>query len=169
MWQGESHKDGPPADPKNSRGTRFFGIIWTILSTLMFIPMIFLTPDLKGAGFWSAVIMAIVFVGIGVGMIIASFHYKQEYYCLTDRRFLSMDAKMQITNRELFHIRSAQITGMKNGYGSILMTTDIKHSSRSNGHYHTYHEVWTMRGVETPSECYRILTSLLMVNEDSGI
>ena len=169
MWQGESHKEGPAADLRNTRGTRLFAVIWIIITSMIFIPVIFLTKDLKGAGLASMIGMTVVFIGIGVGLLIYSFHYKQEYYCLTDRRFLSMNASFQIRNRDLYHVKTAQITGISNGYGSILMTTDIVHHSRTNGHYHTYHETWSIRGVQDVSECYRILTSILMINEDNGI
>ena len=47
MWQGESHKEGPPMNPKETGSTRLFGIIWTIMTSMMFIPIIFLTEDLK--------------------------------------------------------------------------------------------------------------------------
>ena len=169
MWQGESHKEGPAADPKNSRGTRFFGIMWTFLTSMMFIPMIFFTPDLLGTAKIVSVFMAVIFIGIGIAFICYSFHYKHEYYCITDRRFLVMDDKNRLSIHELFHIRTAELTGITGNYGSILMITDIVHRHRSNGHTHTTRERWGMRGVENPSECYRILTSVLMLNEEEKI
>ena len=168
MWQGESHKEGPPADPKGARGTKFFGILWSVLSALIFIPVIFLTGDLKGSAFWVTVGMAVLFIGIGIGLFFSTKYYKQEYYCLTDRRLLVMDTKNILTIRDLFHIQGAELTGIQNGYGSILMRTDITHRHRTNGHYHTTREMWSMRGVEEPAECYRILTSVLMVNSETN-
>jgi len=169
MWQGESHKEGPPMNPKETGSTRLFGIIWTIMTSMMFIPIIFLTEDLKGSALLASIAMAVIFIGVGIGLIVYSGHYKHEYYCLTDRRFLVLNDSMQISNYDFCHIRSAQISGIKNGYGSILMYTDIIHRTRTNGHYHSHHVSWGMRGIENPSECYRILTSLLIVNEDSGL
>ena len=54
----------------------------------------------------------------------------------------------------------------KNGYGSILMKTDLVHTTHSNGHTHTHRTYWSMRGIQEPAECYRLLTGILQINDE---
>ena len=171
MWQGESHKEGPPANASSTRSTRLFSVIWTLISALLFgfiiVQSIIEKTPLSGKA-WAAVIgCAILFVGIGIGLFISTFHYKQEYYCLTDKRFLVMTEKGVIDKAgELSHILSAELTAVKNGYGSILMKTDLVHTTHSNGHTHTHRTYWSMRGIQEPAECYRLLTGILQINDE---
>lgn len=170
MWQGQSHKDGPPANPASTRSTRMFGIIWTVITALLFGFIIFQTiGDSKMNGkAWAAIIgCAVLFVGVGIGLIISTFHYKQEYYCITDKRFLVMTEKGVIDKSgELSHILSAELTAIKNGYGSIIMKTDLVHYTHSNGRSHSHRTYWTMRAIEEPAECYRLLTGILQINDE---
>lgn len=170
MWQGESHKEGPPANAASTRSTRLFSVIWTLISALMFGYIIFQSLDNKGMSgkAWAGIIVsAVIFVGIGIGLYASTYHYKQEYYCLTDKRFLVMTEEGVLDKAgELSHILSAELTAIKNGYGSILMKTDIVHYSHSNGHSHSHRTYWSMRGIEEPSECYRLLTGVLQINDE---
>ena len=170
MWQGKSHKEGPPSNAASTRSTRMFGIIWTVISALMFGFMIVQSTDnskINGKAWAAIIVCAVLFVGIGIGLIVSTFYYKQEYYCLTDKRFLVMTEKGVLDKAgELSHILSAELTAIKNGYGSILMKTDIVHYTHSKGHSHSHRTYWSMRGIEEPAECYRLLTGILQINDE---
>ncbi|MBR6045384.1 MAG: hypothetical protein IKP47_07105 [Ruminococcus sp.] len=166
MWQGESHKDGPAPQASGSHSLLLFAVIWTLMSALIF-GVVFMTSgsELKGGTLAATIIGAVLFIGIGVWLFIYTFHFTHEYYALTDKRFLCMSEKgVMIHQSELCRVVSAELVGIKNGCGSIVMRTDITHRRRVNGHTHTTRECWSMRGVEEPSECYRILTSVLALN-----
>ena len=170
MWQGESHKDGPPADTRANSSMRLFAVVWTLISGGMFGFIIFTengNTRMKG-GAWAAVIACgILFVGIGIGLFVSTLRFRHEYYCITDKRFIRMNDKGVMQQQsDLSHILSAELTGMKNGYGSIAMKTDIVHHHHTNGHYHTNREYWKMQGVEQPAECFRMLTGILQINDE---
>ena len=170
MWQGESHKEGPPANARSTRSTRMFSVIWTVISALLFGSIIAQSvgnEGMKGKA-WAAMIgCAVLFVGIGIGIFISTYHYRQEYYCLTDKRFLVMTVQGEIaTSGELSHILSAELTSIRNGFGSIVMKTDLVHYTHSNGHSHSHRTYWSMRGIQEPAECYRLLTGVLQINDE---
>ena len=171
MWQGESHKEGPPADPKEFIGMRVFSAVWTLFSGLIFGVVFFTvfdsTQKVNTGTKIVCVLAGLLFIGAGAAMFAATLIFRKEYYCLTDRRFIRMSEKGAIKQQsDLGHVLSAELTGMKNGYGSILMKTDIVHRSYSNGHHHTNREYWKMRGVDRPEECFRMLTGILQINDE---
>lgn len=170
MWQGKSHREGPPANAASTRSTRMFSIIWTVISAVLFgFTIIQSIGNTKMNGkAWAAIIgCAVLFVGIGIGIYASTFYYRQEYYCITDKRFLMMTENGVLsTAGELSHILSAELTAIKNGYGSILMKTDMVHYSHTNGHSHSHRTYWSMRGIQDPAECYRMLTGVLQINDE---
>lgn len=169
-WQGESHKDCPPANAAQNRSTRFFGILWTVLTIFIFGMMIFTsvgTKGMKGSALITIILCSVLFVGVGIGLIVSTFIYKHEYFCITDKRFLVMSEKGIIsTSGELTHILSAELTAISSGYGSILMTTDIIHYTHSKGRTHSHRTYWSMRGISEPEECYRLLTGILQIFDE---
>ncbi|MBR6873552.1 MAG: hypothetical protein IKN17_08630 [Ruminococcus sp.] len=168
MWQGKSHKEGPPVVMRSSGNVKAFAIIWLLMCSGMFIPVIFLQiSELSGGVLAGFIVMFIVFEGLGIWLLIYAVHYTQEYYCITDKRFIVMleDGRISMSS-ELSHVLSAEITGIENGYGTISMKTDIVRHTRIRGHRHTMREYWSMRGVDDPSECFRILTGILQINDE---
>lgn len=168
MWQGKSHKEGPPVVIRSSGNVKLFAILWLLMCSAIFIPVFFLQiNDLGGSALAAMIIMFIVFMGLGIFLLVYAVHYTQEYYCVTDKRFIVMleDGSIKISS-ELSHVQSAELTGIENGYGSIVMKTDIYRYVRTNGHRHRVRQVWSMRGVENPSECFRILTGVLQINDE---
>ena len=170
MWQGESHKEGPIGSDRDSRSTRFFGILWTVMTTLMFVPMIFIQrgDNSMSTGAWAVVIiMAVIFIGVGIGLIVSTFVFRHEFYCLTDRRLIIMSDKGSIKETgELIKARSAELVAIENGFGTIVIVTNIIHYTHSKGHRHSHRVRWKIISVENPIECFRILTALISLNTE---
>lgn len=176
MWQGQSHKQGAPADRETKTG-RFMGILWTIISLGLFSSVLYYTaddPQMDATARTAIIIMGIIFVGVGIGVTISNFYIPIEYYCITDKRFLLMNKKGDMKGTgELSRVRRAEISGIRNNLGTIVMYTNIKHyhhTAHNHAHHHhstTTTEKWKIIAVENPSECYRILTSILLLNEQT--
>ena len=171
MWQGESHREGPVGSDRESRSIRFFGILWTALTAMMFIPMIIMQWNDKSmsTGVWAIIIvMVVIFVGVGIGLTVSSFVFRHEFYCLTDRRLIIINEKgtVKVTG-ELIKARSAELAAIKNNFGTIIITTNIIHYTHSKGHRHAHRVRWKIVSVEEPSECFRILTSLISLNTEN--
>ncbi|MBR6102246.1 MAG: hypothetical protein IKP95_07450 [Ruminococcus sp.] len=165
LWQGESHKEGPAPQASGSNSMLLFAVIWTVMTVLIFgIVFISSGNELRGGTMAAAVIGAAVFIGLGAWLFYYTFHFTHEYYALTDKRFLRMSDKGEIVQQsELYHAVSAELLGIKNGYGTIKIKTGVVHRLRVKGHTHTTREFWAMRGIEGADEFYKLFTGLLQI------
>lgn len=162
LWQGESHRDGPHADPHQTSMLRIGGFVW-ILIMLLISALMLLANDFDVTREPSTFVTLAIFLCIGIGLIIGSFYYKHEYYCLTDKRIIRLNSKRG--TKHVYHLeilRRAKLMGTKNGYGSIMVRGLVIRAYHNN-EYRTRRRRITfyLRGVEKYSECYSILTSLL--------
>lgn len=143
LWQDASSPNAPEPDINNSKQNRYI-YIFVLLGGIVLMAIGIAGRldgiDKIGCAFVGA--FAVIFI---TAMMIYQKSFKQQYYCLTNKRLLVADARGSITGHALAEAESAAVTRTNGEYGSLLIFTRVfpqqtywEHFNRRNMNGVTY-------------------------------
>jgi|GEM_PF-6164098 len=167
LWQDESSPNAPEPDVNDSKQNRWI-FMFMLLGGIVLMAIGF-AGRLDGIDKLGCAVVGAVAVMVIIAMMINQKSFKQQYYCLTNRRLLVADARGSITEHLLAEAESAAVTKTNGEYGSLLIFTRIfpqqtywEHFNRRNMNGVTYDkQIWSIRGVRYADRLCALLNNAI--------